>query len=261
MATDVAAKTDASTIPAYPRTVDHVLQDLEEAILRERIGPGERLIELSIAERFGVGRTTVREALLMLQQRGLVVSVPRRGTFVTRISREDALDLAYSRALLEAFAVRVGWPNIDRAVIARLRGQLAEMRIYRFPDDVPQMIKIDLAFHRTLVETAHMPRLQELWSSLDGQIGALYIRGIEEQHFDTGAVADLHENVIAGLQSGDPQIAQRAILTHYVRADHLASLRSEALTDIVSVFAMTTRPGMSSTATRRVSWSGQPRGE
>jgi len=216
--------------------VDSVLQYLEEGILRGRIGPGERLIETAIADQLGVGRTTIREAFLMLQQRGLVVSVPRRGTFVTRISREDALDLAYSRALLEGFAVRVGWSRIDTAVIDQLQSHLAAMRLHQFPDDVPQMIQIDLAFHQTLIETAQMPRLQELWSSLNGQIGALFIRGIEEQQFDAEAVAVLHENVIAGLQSGNPQIAQPAILAHYLRKGERSSDRGVALSEIVAAF-------------------------
>src|ERR671929_1753007 len=90
--------------PSRLRLVDEVCRSLEEAILSARIRPGERLVETAIADQLGVSRTTIREAFLMLQQRGLIQSTPRGGTFVTRLSREDALDLGYTRALLEGFA-------------------------------------------------------------------------------------------------------------------------------------------------------------
>src|SRR5262245_34001185 len=78
------------------RIVDDVYRSLEEAILSGRMRPGERLVESKIADHLGVSRTTVREALLMLERQGYVVSKPRRGTFVTRLAREDALDLCYT---------------------------------------------------------------------------------------------------------------------------------------------------------------------
>src|SRR5690348_15318328 len=95
------------------RLVDGVMHSLEDAILSGQMRPGERLIETRIVSELGVSRTTVREALLMLARRGLVVSEPRRGTFVTRLSPDDALDLKVTRALLEGFALRVGYGRID----------------------------------------------------------------------------------------------------------------------------------------------------
>src|SRR5215510_10834145 len=94
------------------RLIDVVYHSLEEAILAGRMRPGERLVEAWIAEQLQVSRTTVREALLKLEHEGYVVSKPRRGTFVTRLTREDALDLCYSRALLESFAIRAGYERI-----------------------------------------------------------------------------------------------------------------------------------------------------
>src|SRR5215207_3276571 len=103
--------------PSRARLVDDVYRSLEEAILSGRMRPGERVVESWLSKHLEVSRTTIREALLMLERDGYVVSEPRRGTFVTRLSHEDALDLCYNRALLESFAVRSGHKRIDDQLI------------------------------------------------------------------------------------------------------------------------------------------------
>jgi DNA-binding FadR family transcriptional regulator len=92
------------------------------------------------------------------------------------------------------------------------------MAACRIPQDVPQLVQIDLAFHRVLVESSRSSRLIELWSSLNGQIGALFIRGVERQHADVAAVVALHRELLEAVRSSDPQIIPQAILSHYVRS-------------------------------------------
>ncbi|MEP7189742.1 MAG: GntR family transcriptional regulator [Roseiflexaceae bacterium] len=211
--------------PSRARLVDDVFRSLEEAILSGRMRPGERVIETWISEHLEVSRTTVREALLMLERQGYVVSEPRRGTFVTRLSREEALDLCYNRALLESFAVRSGYTRIDDLLIGRMSTILEQMRQCRLPDDVPQLIQADLAFHRALVELAGSRRLLEMWSSLNGQIGALFLRGLEHQHASIDDVVAFHVKVLDAIRSGDQQLAQQTIIEHYVREEERNALR------------------------------------
>ena len=94
--------------PSHLRLVDDVYQSIETAILSGSIPPGERLVEARIAEELNVSRTTVREAILKLETQRLIVNNPRRGTYVTRLSEADALDLGYARAVIESFAVTIG---------------------------------------------------------------------------------------------------------------------------------------------------------
>src|SRR6476620_8783832 len=115
--------------PSRARLVDDVYRSLEEAILSGRMRPGERIVEAWLSEHLEVSRTTVREALLMLEREVYVVSEPRRGTFVTRLPREEALDLCYTRALLESFAVRAGYTRIDKLVIEQLRACIGQMHL------------------------------------------------------------------------------------------------------------------------------------
>jgi DNA-binding GntR family transcriptional regulator len=211
------------------RLVDDVFRSLEEAILSGRMRPGDRVIETWISEQLEVSRTTVREALLMLERQGYVVSEPRRGTFVTRLSREEALDLCYNRALLESFAVRSGYSRIDEQMIGRMSAILDQMRQCHLPDDVPGLIQLDLSFHRLLVELAGSRRLLDMWSSLNGQIGALFLCGLEHQHASIDDVVAFHLKLLDGIRSGDQQLAQQTIIEHYVREEERNALRIEQI--------------------------------
>lgn len=214
--------------PSRIRLVDDVVHSLEEAILSGSAAPGTRLVEEAISKQLNVSRTTVREALLMLERSGLVVSRPRGGTFVTRISRADALDLGYTRALLESYAVTVGYERITPAVLAAMSADIAEMGRCNLPRELPRLLQIDLTFHRRLVECAQMPRLLALWSSLDGQIGALYIRAVEEFEAGNEFVVAFHQKMLDAIASGDLVRARAAVVEHYVRFNDPAQTRSLA---------------------------------
>jgi DNA-binding GntR family transcriptional regulator len=224
--------------PSHVRLVDQVRQSLEEAILAGQIQPGEHLAETRIGEQLNVSRTTVREALLMLEQQGLVVSVPRRGMFVTRLSEQDALDLAFLRVLLEGFAVVVGRSRIDDDLIAQLKSQIEDMLACEIPGELPRLIEIDLAFHGRLIELADSPRLKAAWSSLNSQLGALMLRGIESHDFSTGDVADLHADLLAAIRAGNSEGMVRGLLEHYVASEHAWADFGRQISDLITATAV-----------------------
>ena len=223
--------------PSRSRLVDDVYRSLEEAILSGRMRPGDRLVETWIADQLNVSRTTVREALLMLERQGFVVSEPRRGTFVTRLAHEDALDLCYTRALLEGFAVTSGYARITGATIEAMAAWLSKMRVCRLPGDMPQLIQYDLAFHRPLIEAASSRRITELWSSLNGQIGALMLRGLETQNANIDDVVAFHEKLLEQIQSGNPQVAQQGVFDHYVREEERDAVRKALIEQMIAGLA------------------------
>src|SRR5690242_21450784 len=121
-------------LPSRRRLVDDVYHSLEEAILSGRMRPGDRLVETWISEQLNVSRTTIREALLMLERGGYVVSNPRRGMCVTRLAPEDSLDLRTMRALLESFAVSAGYARIGQPLLDSLERAQERMLTCRLPD-------------------------------------------------------------------------------------------------------------------------------
>src|SRR5690348_13675855 len=96
-------------IPLVPRAriVEEVLHRLRDAILSNRIPPGERLVQTELAEYFGVSRTPLREALRLLQRDGLVRVADGNGTVeVVRLSREDMIELYAIREVIDGLAAR-----------------------------------------------------------------------------------------------------------------------------------------------------------
>jgi DNA-binding GntR family transcriptional regulator len=205
--------------PSRLRLVDDVSHSLEDAILAGRMRPGERLVETRLCAELGVSRTTLREALLMLQRRGLVRSEPRRGTFVTRLSRQESRDLCLARALLEAYAVTSGFDCLDEEAFEQLDRFLDEMAACRLPEETPQLIAIDRAFHGLLVRCTESVRIRDLWSGLDGQMSALILSSLEHHHAGAGDVADFHRALVHALRSGDPAVAREAVIVHYLGND------------------------------------------
>ena len=95
----------AST-PLTPTLPLQIAEQIGTAIMEEKFRPGERLKEVALAESFGVSRATVREALRLLENRGLVSIVPQRGALVTQLSRKELEDLFEIRAVLLGLASR-----------------------------------------------------------------------------------------------------------------------------------------------------------
>ncbi|HKX18375.1 MAG TPA: GntR family transcriptional regulator [bacterium] len=223
--------------PNRLRLVDNVRRVLEDGILSGQMAPGARLLETSIATQLGVSRTTVREAFLMLEHRGLVVNRPRGGTFVTRLPPEDALDLKINRALLEGFAAHLACQQIDATQIAELEMLLREMEACRLPEQFPEVLRIDLAFHRALLERAGSRRLLDLWASLNGQIGALMLLAVERRHSTIGDLVDLHRGLLDAVKSRDPRRLQDAVIEHYVGVPASAAPAAAAAAQVIVALA------------------------
>lgn len=224
--------------PSRIRVVDDVRQSLENAILSGVMRPGERLVEIRLSDELGVSRTTVREALLMLVERGLAVSVPRRGTFVTRLSEHDAFEVGMLRSLLEALAISAARPRIDQAMLDDLAILLRELYACELPRDIPRIIEIDHAFHVRLVDAAEMPRLRDLWGSLGGRVGALMLRSIETKHLTLDFLVKLHEEYLDELRTGDHRRMVAAVVHHYVENQTSGSGRADSIDRLVELMAM-----------------------
>jgi len=215
------------------RLVDEVVRSLSSAILSGELRPGDRLTVLPIAQEFGISQSTTREALLMLEQRGLVRNNPRRGASVTRLSEQEADDLCRMRALLEAYTITVGGVQITESTLDALHRQVAEMHTCVMPKDLPRLIQCDLAFHQVIAELGGSETLLESWAKLSGRIGALILRSMEEKKLNVQDIARYHAEVITALESRDLEQGRNAIIRHYIRGQ----AHEQALTNSLNVAA------------------------
>ena len=131
---------------AYLPLRDVVFQTLREAILRGDLKPGERLMELHLASKLGVSRTPIREAIHMLQQEGLVVTVPRRGAEVAKMTEKDMEDVLLIREALEILAVQLACDNITEEQILLLEEKVSEFERVIQTGDIKLIAKADIDF-------------------------------------------------------------------------------------------------------------------
>ncbi|MGH3089356.1 MAG: GntR family transcriptional regulator [Rubrobacteraceae bacterium] len=141
---------------------------LRALILDGEYRPDERLVEEQVAERLGVSRTPVRQALTMLEAEGLVEIAPNRGAVVCSFSVEDVWDIYDLRAVLEGYAARRAADRIEEEELERLRS-LAEEQAGISPERAPdreeairRIVEGNGRFHGTIVEASRNGRLEKL---------------------------------------------------------------------------------------------------
>jgi DNA-binding GntR family transcriptional regulator len=199
---------------------------LRELIVGGRLAAGARLIETELASRLGVSRTPVRAALLRLEQEGYILSPGaglRARPAVAALTREDASELFNIIAEVEGLAARraAALPPAQRRRLIRalrgLNGQLLKVAMAPRPD--PNRIsQLDAAFHAHYVHSAAGPRLLALHHGIKPQ-AERYVRVYVNALVDEIATSVAEHNVIIrGIESGNPDAAQRAVQTNWRNA-------------------------------------------
>ena len=136
-------------------------------ILTGEYGPEERLVEEQLAERLGVSRTPIRQALTMLEAEGLVELAPNRGATVCSFSVEDVWDIYDLRAVLEGHAARRAAGRIRGEELVRLRDLAQEMeglpgRFEDHEEEIRALVALNQEFHGVIVEASRNRRLKRL---------------------------------------------------------------------------------------------------
>lgn len=202
--------------PSLPESVHQVLRD---RILNNDIAAGEPLLEVPLAEEFGVSRTTIRSAMRELQAERLIEIAPRRGARVIRMSQSDAEEVCFVRYTLESVAIRVLTRNERRALADRMEGVLATMHGCAQKADFAGMVEADTDLHRLVVDASGHPLIGEMWSSLNGQMGALMRASLDRQRITLEQSVERHADLIAALRDMPKSAADAALREHYIRTD------------------------------------------
>jgi len=185
-----------------PTAQEAVLVELRRAMVRGELQPGEQIVQETLAERFGVSRVPLREALKILEGEGAVTYVARRGYFVADLSMDDLLEVYRIRAVLEAEAVRVGVPLLTDNDRAQFVGLVERWERAAVAGDLLDLAAANRALHFTLIEAARMPRLTRLvrilWDATDVYRSVYYGAAASLE-----AVAREHRQILAAVLAGD----------------------------------------------------------
>ncbi|MGE3269622.1 MAG: GntR family transcriptional regulator [Chloroflexota bacterium] len=200
-----------------PRALSRrIVDQLKRVIIAGELRPGDRVLETELAEQLGVSRGPVREAFRQLEQEGLLVSYPHRGTFVATVPEDEIEEVYALRAHLEAYAARrVVVEHRDEALAAL--GELFEQMLVAAQEkDLAGLADIDLQFHDTLLELSGYQGLHRIWRSMDGLVRArtyatLALPGRDELIDYT---AGSHRPIVEAIRSGDPDAVDAAVKHH-----------------------------------------------
>lgn len=149
---------------------DVVFSTLREAILKGDLQPGERLMEIWLANKLGVSRTPIREAIHMLEKEGLVVTVPRKGAEVAKMTLKDMEDVLEIREALDELASQLACQRITGEQLQRLQDKKLQFEHSLKSGDVKRIAEADVNFHDVIYEATGNPKLMNLLSNLREQI-------------------------------------------------------------------------------------------
>lgn len=205
----------------------HVYDRLRELIVRGRLAPGARVVEQEVAERMGVGRTPVREALQLLVQEGWLVGSEggRRQLTVAPLREDDVAELFPLLGDLEAAALRglEGLPDDARAALATAaREANAEFgeTVARVPLDLEGAFTTHKAFHAALTAPLAGPRLAWLLGMVRPQVDRYewFYGALLQGNLDVAT--DEHDAIVRAIDAGDAEAAAQAVRRNWQNASN-----------------------------------------
>lgn len=199
------------------RPLSHdVAAALRSAILGGEILPGERIIESDLAARLNVSRGPVREALVQLEQEGIVGRLPHRGTFVTTLSHRDAREIYTLRALLDGEAASLASSAMTEQDFAHLEDILSEFDAAIGGRDVARIADADRHFHDAVIAASGQRRLTQICSGLTCLMSACYLTILTAVPTRREGLVERHAALIQALRTRDPIVARGAFSQHYL---------------------------------------------
>ena len=184
-------------------------------ILRGELKPGERLMEISLANKLGVSRTPIREAIRMLEHEGLVVMVPRRGAHVAEITRQELNDVLEIRKTLEVLAIQRACANMTDRDIRQLREaeEAFAILVERKDADITALGEADEHFHDIIYQGTNNRRLIQILNNLREQMYRFRVEYLKDIDIRQMLVRE-HDAIVKALEIRDTEEAVRLVTMH-----------------------------------------------
>lgn len=192
---------------------DVVFNTLRQAILRGELKPGERLMEIALANRLGVSRTPVREAIRMLELEGLVNMIPRKGAQVAQITEQDLNDVLEVRLGLEELAVRFACERFTDEEIKELGLAVKEFEKKMKEDDLSAQAEADVKFHEIIYGATHNRRLVQIINNIREQMYRYRIEYLKDVESRKTLVKE-HYEICDALNHRDAESAVEKMCIH-----------------------------------------------
>lgn len=192
---------------------DVVFNTLRQAILRGELKPGERLMEIQLANKLGVSRTPIREAIRKLELEGLVLMIPRKGAEVAEITEKSLRDVLEVRKALEELAVQIACDKITATQIDQLRVEAKEFEAALNDDDVTKIAEADVAFHDIIYLATDNQRLIQLLNNLREQMYRFRVEYLKREDSHAVLIKE-HLQIIDAIEKRQKEAASQVTCKH-----------------------------------------------
>ena len=193
---------------------DVVFNTLRQAILKGELKPGERLMEIQLANKLGVSRTPVREAIRKLELEGLVLMIPRKGAEVAEITRQDMEDVLEVRTALEELAVKDACDHITDAQLSELKKASNEFKKALLEGkDLVTCADADMHFHDVILSATNNRRLIQMLNNLSEQMYRYRMEYLKDERTHQTLIEE-HDAIRRALKKHDKVKAGAAIRVH-----------------------------------------------
>ncbi len=208
---------------------DVVFNTLRQAILTGELKPGERLMEIHLAEKLGVSRTPIREAIRQLELEGLVIMLPRRGAQVAHITEKSMSDVLEVRLALDELAVKLACERITDEEIERLREACIRFEEAVDSADIRNITSADVAFHDIIFAASRNNRLIQMVNNLAEQMYRYRFEYIKDDSGWQSLITE-HRMITDAIAMRDPELSARAIHVHIKNQENsiIRTIRREA---------------------------------
>ena len=182
---------------------DVVFNTLRDAILTGKLVPGERLMENQLAEKLGVSRTPVREALRMLELENLVELVPRKGTQVLDMSEKDIINILEVRSALEGLATSVACKKMSKEDLQQLKNMEVDFEKAVAENDVEHFVDIDEDFHDLIFAATENDKLINIFRNLRIQLYRYRMAQAKNNETSMSTIVAHHRSIIRAIENHD----------------------------------------------------------
>ena len=201
----------------FQQATPQVFEQLRDMILSLKLAPGTSLSRVKLQRQFGLSSTPIRDALMRLNEVGLVEVFPQSGTIVSLINVPLARQAQFLRRSIEQEVVRVLANAPDGAVVSRLQAVIDEQRSRAKEKDLERFNEADLSFHKILYDAAGVP---DLWALVRNRSG--HIDRIRRLHLPIGGKAAQivrdHSMIVNAIAKGRADLAQSNLRDHLSRS-------------------------------------------
>ena len=192
---------------------DVVFHTLRRAILTGQLKPGERLMEVHLANKLGVSRTPIREAIRKLELEGLVTMIPRRGAEVAQITEKSLKDVLEVRRALDVLSVELACERITKEEIEELYRACQEFEKAAREKEPSVIAQADVRLHDIIVDATRNQRLKQLVNNLSEQMYRYRVEYLKDEKNFPILIRE-HSQIVEGLTAKDKTMLTAAMHKH-----------------------------------------------